>query len=99
MSTEEKKKSAYRRCKLKKFPQTFTYKGNNYTIESKHEKYLKMPINPVFVTVNDTLVPLPLDNYANVVKMKTKKQQQMFSKMISVMTPKDKENRTLSLVK
>lgn len=97
MDEDKSKKAAYRRCKLKKFPQVFTYKGNKYTIESKHEKYLKMPINPIFITVDDHLVPLPVDAYANVVKIKNKKKQQMFSKMISNMSPKEKDNRTLAI--
>jgi hypothetical protein len=83
MENDKSKKATYRRCK--------------YIIESSHEKYLKMPINAIFVTVDDHLVPLPVDNYANVVKIKNKKKQQMFSNMISNMNPKDKEKRTLAL--
>ena len=97
MDKDKSKKAVYRRCKLKKFPQIFTYKGNKYIIESKHEKYLKMPINALFVTVDDHLIPLPVDTYANVVKIKNKKKQQMFSRMISNMNPKEKDNRTLAL--
>ena len=97
MDGDESKKAAYRRCKLKKFPQIFTFKGNKYIIEAKHEKYLKMPVNPIFITMDNHLTPLPLDSYANVIKLKNKKQQQMFSKILSQMNPKEKESRTLSL--
>ncbi|MBN2532086.1 MAG: hypothetical protein JXB88_04295 [Spirochaetales bacterium] len=97
MDEANSKNAAYRRCKLKKFPQLFTFKGNTYVIESKHEKYLKMPINALFVSVDDHLVPLPVDSYANVVKIKDKKKQQMFSKTILNMSPREKDNRTLAL--
>jgi hypothetical protein len=97
MDGDKSKKPAYRRCKLKKFPQKFTFGGKTYIIESKHEKYLKMPINALFVTVDDHLTPLPVDSYANVVKIKDKKKQKMFSNMITKMNPKEKDSRTLAL--
>jgi hypothetical protein len=97
MDQDKSTKSAYRRCKLKKFPQIFTFKGNKYVIEEKHKKYLKMPVNPVFIQLDDYLTPIPVDMYANVVKIKDKNQQLAFSKMLSRMNPKEKENRTLSV--
>ena len=97
MDQDKSTTSVYRRCKLKKFPQIFTFKGNKYIIEEKHKKYLKMPINPIFITLDDNLTPIPVDPYANVVKMKDKNHQLAFSKMLSKMNPKEKENRTLSV--
>ncbi|MBN2441455.1 MAG: hypothetical protein JXJ04_08910 [Spirochaetales bacterium] len=95
MDQDKNTRKEYRRCKLKKFPQSFTFRGKTYTIEEKHKKYLKMPINPIFIVLDDHLTPIPVDTYANVIKMNNRKQQMMFSKMISKMHAKDKENRTL----
>jgi hypothetical protein len=98
METAGKKKKIPRKyagCLIKNFPRTFQYGGKNYEITEDKKKYFNNVMNTIFLENFEH--PLPVNQYGNVIRKMNKKVAQSFSRQLSRIGAKERENRTLSL--